>query len=348
MSEKTESPLFETKKTTQKDYFRILSLDGGGICSLRTLIFLKHLEEKLGKPLSKVFDLIAGTSSGGLIALGLSLAKPNTQDPAFSAHDLIHFYKNYGPEIFRKPELPAILRNNRLFKIFRIFEKLFFAKYIHQGAQNVFQSLFGSSYLSELLTQVLILACEIKDDSLHPFLFSSSQSQQDRKQDFLNYQVALGTSAAPIFFPPYILNTSSETKHHLADGALIAHDPALLAYFHAQKLCSMDRPILIVSMGTATGGHSRHWKCSRLKYGSGILKWLFSIKELIDLHQNLPRLQLEKALRPTDLYLRLAPPPIFFPIDDCSMAHFTHLFDTAHLYLEKKGKFFDDLIDILS
>ena len=67
--------------------WRILSIDGGGIRGIIPVTILASIEERTGKPISQLFDLIAGTSTGGILALGLT--KPNSAgEPEYSAHDL--------------------------------------------------------------------------------------------------------------------------------------------------------------------------------------------------------------------------------------------------------------------
>lgn len=83
--------------------WRILSIDGGGIRGIIPAIILASIEERTGKPISALFDLIAGTSTGGILALGLT--KPNSSgEPEFSAQHLCTLYERDIPHIFRNPQ----------------------------------------------------------------------------------------------------------------------------------------------------------------------------------------------------------------------------------------------------
>lgn len=335
--------LLMSQKTSPSPFFRILSLDGGGVYTLRSLIILQYLEKKLQKPISQIFDLISGTSSGGLIALGLSIPKENTQEAAFDTKDLIHFYQKYGAEIFQNPYFFT-----KKYYWLRFIEKLFFAKYTNEGSNNVFKTVFRpTSRLSDLLTSILIPACQVKPGQFHPFLFSSFHARIDWKQNFLNYQVAMSTSAAPILFPSYVLKTPTNEKLSMADGALIANNPVFFAYLHGRMLCP-DRPLLIVSIGTNFTSLPLKWDLSRLKYGSGFLKWALCIKDLIILNQNIPQYFIKKALSENDFYMRVEMPFVPFPFDDYSASHFQYLTETAENYIKNNQQALDDLVDKLS
>jgi len=83
---------------------RILSIDGGGIKGVFPASFLTTLEESLGHPIAKFFDLIVGTSTGGIIALGLGLG--------LSAKEILSFYEEHGPSIFRGTRFARALRQS--------------------------------------------------------------------------------------------------------------------------------------------------------------------------------------------------------------------------------------------
>src|ERR1700685_3528229 len=80
---------------------KILSIDGGGIRGIIPAIILSHIEKLLQKPIAKLFDLIAGTSTGGILALGLT--KPDAKgEPQYSAADLASLYVSEGARIFSR------------------------------------------------------------------------------------------------------------------------------------------------------------------------------------------------------------------------------------------------------
>lgn len=99
--------------------YAVLSLDGGGIRGIIPCMVLQEIEERSGRPISDLFDLMAGTSTGGILAAGLAIADEKGQ-PQFSAKKLLGLYtgKN-GKKIFKKP-LPGFLNYFRL-----LFKSLF-------------------------------------------------------------------------------------------------------------------------------------------------------------------------------------------------------------------------------
>ena len=87
---------------------KVLSIDGGGIRGIIPSLVLDYLERESGKPISELFDLCVGTSSGGIIALGLAQADA-AGAPKYSARDLADFFENSGDKIFER----TIWRNIR-------------------------------------------------------------------------------------------------------------------------------------------------------------------------------------------------------------------------------------------
>lgn len=81
---------------------KILSIDGGGIRGIIPALILAEIEQRTGKPICQMFDLIAGTSTGGILALGLT-RPDDTGQPAYRAEDLVRLYKTEGPVIFPGP-----------------------------------------------------------------------------------------------------------------------------------------------------------------------------------------------------------------------------------------------------
>src|SRR6266404_1377145 len=107
---------------------RILNIDGGGIKGVFPAAFLAELEDRLGEPIADYFDLIAGTSTGGIIAMGLGLG--------LTAKDLLAFYKETGARIFQRRRFGALRR------VFR-------AQYTNEVLREVLVKAFGERYLGE-------------------------------------------------------------------------------------------------------------------------------------------------------------------------------------------------------
>ena len=111
--------------------FKVLSIDGGGIRGIIPAIILKEIEKRTQKRISGMFDLIAGTSTGGILALGLTKPHPyNNGQPHYEAVDLIELYREEGKHIFNE----SLLR-----KSFTVDELLLGAKFPSNGREAVLQ-----------------------------------------------------------------------------------------------------------------------------------------------------------------------------------------------------------------
>ena len=112
---------------------KVLSIDGGGIRGIIPSLVLDYLERESGKPISELFDLCVGTSSGGIIALGLAQAD-DSGAPRYSAHDLADFFENSGDKIFER----TIWRNIR--SAGGVLDELYSAKPLEASLRKYFSS----------------------------------------------------------------------------------------------------------------------------------------------------------------------------------------------------------------
>jgi uncharacterized protein len=219
---------------------KILSIDGGGIRGIIPALILAEIEKRTKKPISEMFDIIAGTSTGGIIALGLT--KPNSKGkPAYKAKDLVKLYETEGQNIFFQPIWI------KLFDLLGLFN----AKYPSAGIETVLKHYFKDTHLKHALTNVVIPSYDIEHRDA--FFFKSHKAQFDPARNFLMRDVARATSAAPTYFQPKKLFIPTTTDYQAAiDGGVFANNPAMCAYVEAQKLYPQEKDFLIVSLGTGT------------------------------------------------------------------------------------------------
>jgi len=209
---------------------RVLSIDGGGIRGIVPALILAEIERRAGKPAASLFDLIAGTSTGAILAAGLTVG---SKHPRYSAADLVHIFDADGSTIFH---------SNRLTRA----RTLARAKYSPTGIESVLQKYFGNARLADAITPVLIPSYEI--ERRIPWFFRSEKARKDPKYDFPIWQVARCSSAAPVYFPPMKIDGDCD-YHALIDGGIFANNPAMCAYTEA-RLMAPDREVLMVSLGT--------------------------------------------------------------------------------------------------
>ncbi len=216
---------------------KALSLDGGGIRGIIPAMVLAEIEKRTRKPVSELFDLIAGTSTGGLLALGLTKPGPGG-GPEFTAKDMVRLYEHSGPEIFSRSCW------------YRVTSLGFLAesKYPPDGMQRVYARYFGASRLKDALCDVLLTAYDIELRT--PFFFRSSRAREMPEYDFAMQDVAFAITAAPTYFSPHKIDIEDGSRYYaLIDGGVYANNPGMCLYAEACKTCP-GQDILMVSLGT--------------------------------------------------------------------------------------------------
>ncbi|UFH55401.1 patatin-like phospholipase family protein [Spirosoma sp. KNUC1025] len=239
---------------------KILSIDGGGIRGIIPAKILCKIEEITGKPISAMFDLVAGTSTGGLIALALSMPSSDKSAPKYSAEDVLKLYIERGGDIFARDKV------QRFINPYGIFEEL----YSKQGIEKVLDDYFFNANLSDCVTNTMVTSYDIH--SRMPVIFKSWLSEKGREPDLPLKSVGRATSAAPTYFEPVRLKLG-DTNGALAlvDGGLFANNPTMCALAEYLKLFGRDEEILIISLGT--GDLVRRFEYNQAK-NWGKMSWI--------------------------------------------------------------------------
>ncbi|HEV2178140.1 MAG TPA: CBASS cGAMP-activated phospholipase [Terriglobia bacterium] len=222
---------------------RVLSIDGGGIRGVIPAMVLAEMERRTRKPAAELFDLIAGTSTGGILALALT--KPGSGGkPQYSAADLIGLYEQKGSTIFARSLWHTVVSADELRR----------PKYTEKGIETVLEQYFGEARFKDAVTPVMITSYNIETRA--PYFFKSWRAVADATCDFPMRAVARATSAAPTYFPPAKLDVPDQTNYAaLIDGGVFANNPTLCAYAEARILHREANDFLVVSLGT--GQHTR-------------------------------------------------------------------------------------------
>ncbi len=229
------------EENSEKPTRRILCIDGGGILGIFPAAFLAELERHLEHPIGAYFDLIAGTSTGGILAIGLAMG--------FPASELLGLYEKHGPKIFGQ--------NHGLFINFinrglRGFQRWYRRKYDSDELRAVLKDTFGNKRIGEARTRLMVPAWNpvaqcvyIYKTAHHPRLKTDYRS--------LAVDAALATSSAPTYFRHHI----TQQDVGLLDGGVWANNPVGIAAVEAIAVLGWPRHSLhILSLGCLTEAYT--------------------------------------------------------------------------------------------
>ncbi len=246
---------------------KVLSIDGGGIRGILPAMVLAEIERRTGERIAEMFDLIAGTSTGGILALGLT--KPGQGgEPEYGAEELTRLYEAEGKSIFFIPVW------HRIRSAGGVTEE----KYPATGIEEVAEGYFGDVRLAQAHKEILITAYEIEGRS--PWFFKRRHARDNRKEGdiFLMRDVARATSAAPTYFEPFLIEGGPHNGCALIDGGVHSNNPAMCAYVEARKIHPEENDFLVVSLGT--GELTRSLPYEEVK-GWGLALWAQPILNVV-------------------------------------------------------------------
>ncbi len=224
----------------------VLSIDGGGIRGVVPARILREIRRRLDaggekRSFAELFDLVAGTSTGALLALGIAL-RDESGEQVYSANDLVDLYERRGKEIF-----PVSVRS-----VIHTAIQVFRNKYSADGFERVLAETFGDATLKGGATNLLVTAFDTERMKPHWLKHRPPRAEWSEDRDYYMRDVARASSAAPTYFPPAIISPIGVLRERfsLIDGAVFANNPAGLAYVEAAKIFPRERDFLIVSLGT--------------------------------------------------------------------------------------------------
>ena len=289
---------------------RVLSIDGGGIRGVIPAAVLTEIERRTDRPAAELFDLIAGTSTGGIIALGLT-APGDGGAPRWRAADLLDLYRSEGAHIFSRSVWQRI----------RTAEGVLDEKYPADGLEAALQSYFGDARLRDALAPVLVTSYEL--EGRKPFFFRSRRAAADAVFDFPMREAARATSAAPTYFePPQLVNQADGQRYALVDGGVFANNPSMCAY--AEVLAEdRDAEVLMVSLGTGQLNRPIHYAQAK---DWGLLGWARSIFNVVlDGVSDTTDYELEQVLRDRHARFQIELIGASDDMDDASPENIAHL-----------------------
>ncbi|KAK9112296.1 hypothetical protein Scep_019815 [Stephania cephalantha] len=267
----------------------VLSIDGGGIRGMIPATILAFLEAKLQEidgedaRLADYFDVIAGTSTGGLITTMITAPNENNR-PLYAAKDINEFYLQHCPQIF-----PQKNNENILSSVAAMVEAITRPKYDGKYLHTLLQRELKDNKLHQTLTSVIIPAFDIK--RLQPVIFSTCEAKRDASKNPFLSDMCIGTSAAPTVFPAHYFETTDEhgkiKSFNLIDGGIAANNPTMLTMsmitkellmenekFHPMKPIEYEK-LLVLSLGTGSAKkESKYDAAAAAKWG--VLGWLYN------------------------------------------------------------------------
>lgn len=246
----------------------ILAVDGGGIKGIIPAIFLQAIEKALARPSYQLFDLIGGTSTGGLISVALTSKNGSTNQP-FTANQIVQIYQNQGASIFVSQDCHI-----------ETCAKYYSDDGSGNGIEPFLQGMVGASTtlsdsyqfiggLSNARVKQMFTtsyAVNSTGDSITnpvqgrdygPYLFNWFDAKVSSNNNYYAWEAARGTSAAPTYFPIAHVGGSQSPRSVAAerwvvDGGMMSNDPALWGITEAFRtgIATSLQDIIVISLGT--------------------------------------------------------------------------------------------------
>jgi predicted acylesterase/phospholipase RssA len=339
---------------------RILSIDGGGMRGIIPARALVELERVAGRSIASMFDVIAGTSTGGIIALALAKPGPDGQ-PQFSAEEVLDTYVNFGPAIFPRIEFRPLTREHIQKIRPEVSQRVGAvtqpsrygnARFRSVGLELLLAKYFGEAKLSESLADVICPTYDWKAG--RAFLFRSRQARDGTGPDPSMTMVARATSAAPTYFAPLRLKTG-DRELVLIDGGFVANNPGSIAYYealHVARKAGRSLDVQMVSLGTGRPPeeiptYQELWSRNWLRLGMGMLGVMFDgTSEIVDTTLE----ELIGPTRPTGRYWRLNADVrgATLDLDDARPRQIRSLLRVAEDMVEREAATFAEIAEVLS
>ena len=304
--------------------YRILSIDGGGVRGVIPARILTEIEERAKKPISELFDLVVGTSTGGIIACGVTKKDP------LKASQIIEFYREQCPKIFKVPTLWDKIKN---------VNNIWGPKYDRRLYDDVTTEFFGDSKVSECICKMAVPTFSLSKGI--PYYFSNVTRQPDT---FLR-DVASACGSAPTYFNPKVFKDIQGNNQVHIDGGIYANDPVTLGI----SLALVEQPglskddIFIVSLGT--GNPKFVLEPSILTHG-GIFNWMTKadlLDTIMDASSHFYNQQLAQVFQDS-IRIQFELTPESSSMDNATSKNMDLLISIAEDYIQKNSSIIDNIV----
>lgn len=303
---------------------RILAIDGGGIRGMIPATILASIEQAVGGPLAKHFHVIAGTSTGGILAAGLA--------NEMSTEKLIEFYTKDGPGIFSASFYSGIEG----------------PKYPATPLEAALLDAFGDIQLSAVPHDLICTTYDLQ--ARQGMLFKSWKARgieepDPSASDFLVRAVCRATSAAPTYFPAAQITAADGKKYGCIDGGMYGNNPALIGFVAARRLMPLAKRFLVVSIGTGEAlapipyDDAKNW---------GLVGWGPQLIDIIfDAMGSTVQYELDQLDVVSQLRLQSSLQGASAALDDASPTNMTNLANCAKRTLTERAGDVSNLIEEL-
>ncbi|CAF3024201.1 unnamed protein product [Rotaria sp. Silwood2] len=215
--------------------FNVLTIDGGGVRGIMPAVWLAELERLTKRSTASLFNMMAGVSTGAILAAGLCTpGHDNVQEPRYAASDIVKLYVADSNQVFQRTKswLPNSWR--------QLWQDV---KYTDSGRTDLFARYFENMRVSSVLTELVIPA--VKSDGRETYLFNRHDCRASTQHNYFLREVLMCTTAAPTYFKPYVLDES-----HYVDGGVQMNNPVIAAYNECIRYGVAHENIFILSLGT--------------------------------------------------------------------------------------------------
>lgn len=316
---------------------RILAVDGGGIRGIVPATVLVELQRRLPRPIVEYFDVVAGTSTGGLVASAVC-APAESGGPRYTAEQILEFYVQDCRQIFERSAWWTL----------RSLDGLLRPKYPARGIDAFLQARFGDLELQHALKPLVMVSYDLVQRA--PWVFSSVLAAKEPARNYLLRDACRASTAAPTYFPAATVRSFAGDSRELIDGGVCANDPVLAAFVVAERLYP-GRPLLLVSLGTGNftdpidGAAAKRW---------GIGGWAWRLLDLLSHGQSTMseatmRRLLGVSVRAGSHYFRLQPdlPANLGRMDDTSGQNVAGLGQVTRDYCRHQDHLLREVADAL-
>lgn len=218
----------------------VLSLDGGGIRGIIPAVVLQQLEDRIGKPAGDIFDLMLGTSTGGILAGALSM-RAEDGSARYTAADMVKLYSQRGRDIFSRSLWRSISSVGGATE----------PQYSVESLEGLLKDYMGDADLKAAHPPVVLTSYDI--ERREPYFFKTASAKARDNDNYLLRDAVRATSAAPTYFKPARFKSLSSigAERALVDGGVYVNNPAVLGYSEAVRDLGADPGnLVIVSIGT--------------------------------------------------------------------------------------------------